>query len=711
MKKINELSPAELSRVDELIGRMTIDEKVGQLNQPCLADDTEALNDMVREGKVGSLVLAYSPLAGSESRKSQLGLRRELQRIAIEESKSGIPILFGRDVIHGHRTVFPIPLMQANSWDADLVEAAAATAAKEAKNDDIHWTFAPMIDIARDPRWGRIIEGNGEDPHLTSVMAEAMVNGFQSAGIAACAKHYVGYGASEGGRDYNTTEVSDYTLRNIYLSPYTAAVRAGVLTVMASFNDISGEAVTGSRRLLTGLLKEELGFDGFIVSDWEAVGQLIRQGAAADRRDAAAVAINAGIDMDMVSGCFIDHLADLVKDGVVSETRLDDAVRRVLLVKAALGLLDIPSQKTSIQTAIAEMDLTLANDLASAGMVLLKNDTGLLPLPSGGKTIALLGQFANERRCLLGSWTLDGHAEDVATLEESIRKTAPGIKLLTPQSDSPEDTAETAGLADVVIVAVGEDWNDTGEARGSAKMSLPEEQLATLRAAARVNKNIVTVVFSGRPLLFDEISEKSQALLYAGHSGTAAATAAASILFGSVDPCGKLSVTFPRCVGQIPIYYNQRSAGREIDDYYGKAFFRNYQDCEGSPLYPFGFGLQYTTYEYGKPEADVDSDARGNTIRLSVEVTNTGDRVGIETVQCYMTAPASEFVRPIRELKQFKRVKLDPGESKTVSFCLDTNDISYFRPDGKTEVSKGKYTFWLGGSSNVEARGQVSCFL
>jgi len=697
MKLIKDLSQREFDRVEELLTKMTLDEKIGQLNQPNLFDDKAALGDLVREGKVGSLVLAYSALAGTESRKSQLGFRQELQRIAIEESPSGIPILFGRDVIHGHRTVFPIPLMQAHSWNVDLVEKASSTAAKEAIADDIHWTFAPMMDIARDPRWGRIIEGFGEDPHLASEMAVAMIKGFQSAGIAACAKHFVAYGASEGGRDYNTTEVSDYTLRNIYLPPFAASVRAGVLTVMASFNDISGEAVTGSRRLLTGLLKEELGFEGFVVSDWDAVGQLIRQGAAADRRAAAAIAINAGIDMDMVSNCFIDHLPELVKDGTVSESRLNDAVRRVLLVKSAVGLLDLPDNRTPMQAPVYELNVQLAHDAAASGMVLLKNEFELLPLPVQEKKIALLGQFLNEQRSMLGSWTLDGRAEDVQVFEECMKQTAPELIFINAASGSADAAVEAAIQADVVIVALGEDWNNTGEARGHAGLLLPDEQLDLLCAVNNVNKNIVSVIFSGRPLIFDEVSQLSKAVLYAGHSGTAAASAAASILFGLNDPCGKLSVTFPRNAGQIPIYYNQRSAGRDIDNYYGKAVFKNYQDCEDSPMYPFGYGLQYTTYEYGKPEINkVD-----NTICVSVDITNTGKRTGIETVQCYASYPASEFVRPIRELKQFHRVSLNPGETKKVEFNIEINDLAYFAPDGKLIHSKGKYVFWIGGCSTV----------
>ena len=673
-------------RINELLGRMTLAEKVGQLNEAALNQPMEALRERVRAGSTGVLVGAFSAFAGHEKGKIETDINDELQRIAVEESRLGIPLIIGRDIIHGHRTVFPIPLAQAASWDCEAVREANGFMALEAAADGYHWTYAPMLDVSRDPRWGRMVEGYGEDPYLAARMAEAAIKGLGDQGLAACAKHYIGYGASEGGRDYASTEISDYSLYNDYLPPFRAAVEAGVQTVMSSFNDINGEPVSGSYRLLTKLLKEELGFEGFIVSDWDAVQQLIAQGVAAGEKEAARIAFSAGVDVDGVQELFLRFLPELAAEGKVSVERLDDAVRRVLRVKFQLGLFDHPY---GLKPSKPPLNKPLARRIAAECMVLLKNRDNLLPLPKKGLKIALVGPFADIRDAHLGAWSLDGQAGDVVTAAEGVQAALPDCKIILPESILFDDVITAARKADIVIAVLGESRDKTGEARSAASLEPTGDQIALLREIHRFTDNIVSVICAGRPLDLTEVLRHSKSVLYAWHLGIEAGNAMADVLFGTVNPGGKLPCTFPRGTGQIPIYYNHRSSGRSTDEYYGDAEFANYQDIPGSPLFPFGFGLQYTTYEYGEVVVDKNT--------VAVDVTNTGSRLGVETVQLYLRDERAEIIRPVRLLKGFSRVSLAPGETKTVRFTLGEEELSYYAPNGSRIPGSGWFTIWVGG--------------
>ena len=679
------LTPRQLDQIENLISQMTIEEKAGQLNLPPLFEDDKAAIKTASEGQVGGIVLAYTQLAGSEARIAYHERLKNLQEAAAR-SRLGIPILFGRDVIHGHRTVFPVPLGQAAAFDAKLVEESSAIAAREALNDGIKWVYAPMADIARDARWGRIVEGYGEDPLLASVLTRASVRGFQANGIAACVKHYVGYGAVEGGRDYGTAEISELALRNIYLPPFKAAVDEGVLSVMTAFHDLGGEPLTMSYRLITELLKNELSFKGMVVSDWDAVGQLIRQGPAADRKQAALLSINAGIDMDMTSGCYIDYLPSLVSGGLVSNERLDDAVRRVLSVKAAVGLLDNLKQTvktplvqtTSISPTTRDEDFsnTTGNDnikqdfldtatkLATASCVLLKNNDNILPLPKCAISVLLIGPYADEGRNHLGCWTLDGRAEDSVTLKQGLLQVNPDINL---NILLPGDEVNAASEADYVIAAIGESWDDSGEARSNANITIPVTHHDLLKSVYEVNKNIIVILSCGRPLVIEEMLSYSAATLLSWQGGTMAGLAIAKLIFGDENPSGKLPVTFPRFVAQNPIYYNYRVSSRSVDEYYEKSDYPAYQDATGKPLFPFGYGLSYTEFKYGEVNITID----GKQTQINIVIKNTGSYDGYETVQCYASLRGGNFVRPIRELIRWEKVYLKAGEKKEVIFNYD----------------------------------------
>jgi beta-glucosidase len=661
---MNEKAKRGADHIENLISKMTIEEKAGQLNLPPLMTGATENLQLAREGLVGGIVLAYTSLAGSEQRMAYTESIRILQEAAVRESRLGIPILFGRDVIHGHRTVFPVPLGQAASFDAELTEKAAAIAASEARRDGVHWVFAPMADISRDARWGRVVEGFGEDTLLTTDFTKAAVRGFQSNGVAACVKHFVGYGAAEGGRDYNTVEISETTLRKIYLPPFKAAVDEGVMTVMTAFHDIGGEPLTASHKLITQLLKDELGFKGFVASDWDAVGQLVRQGLAADGKQAAKLAFNAGVDMDMVSSCFVEYLPALLKSGEVSSERVDDALRRVLKVKLALGLFDSQFTEAASYIRIPKEYLAAAKECAVASCVLLKNEDGLLPLPKSKITIALVGPYADDRRNQLGCWTLDGREEDTVTLAQGLKDMNPRLNLILPPPGSEEAAARGA---DYVIVAIGENWDLSGEARSSANITIPSGHIELLQRIYQANRKTIVILSAGRPLVLEELFDNSASLLLAWQGGTMAGAALADLIFGDAQPAGKLPMTFPRSASQLPLYYNYRMSGRDIDDYYGKSAFPSYRDFPGSPYFPFGYGLSYTTFEYG--ELFVKMDA--GTVHASAVVKNSGLNPGTETVQCYLAAHGGGFANPVRELIGYRKVYLAAGQQETVSFTYE----------------------------------------
>lgn len=704
------------ARAADLLARMTVREKIGQLNQVLASPkEAEEVRRLTREGLVGSRILAATAWAGNQAQLTT-GIEEGnvLQRIAVEESRLGIPIIQGRDIIHGHRTIFPTPLAQAASWDAELVQEAAGHAAREAAAFGVHWTFAPMVDVARDARWGRVVEGPGEDPFLGGVMAAAQVRGFQGDDpshpdrILACAKHFVAYGTSEGGRDYASGECSDNTLRNVYLEPFRQAVKAGVATVMSAFHDLNGVPITGSRYLLTEVLKDELGFSGFVVSDWESVTELVVHGFAEDRADAATKALMAGMDMEMVSGSFVEHLEAALEDGRISSERLDDAVRRVLVAKLKKGLFERPyvdPARAAAATISAEAR-ACARKLAVRSCVLLKNEADILPLPKRGKRIAVVGALATSRRDLLGSWVLDGNPEDVVTIAEALREAAPEASITTA-SAMLDQALLHAMRSDVVVAVVGESWQRTGENCNVTDLALPADQRALIEALERLGVPVVTVVCAARPLPISDVVRASKAVLYAWHPGVEGGRAIADLLFGDEVPSGKLPITIPRSAGQVPIYYCHKNGGRAVNGYYPflqptHEYVLAYQDEPSTPLFPFGYGLSYTRFEYSEPAVDKQVIAADGSVTASVTLRNAGSRRGEEIVQCYVRDVVAQVTRPLRELKAYRRVVLDPGASTRVEFVLGAEELAFWNNDRRRVVEPGKFQVFLGGSAYTE---------
>jgi beta-glucosidase len=693
-------SPDIERRIDDLLSRMTLDEKVGQLVQYSgLTDDRAAA---IREGRIGSLL----NVVGADN-------TNRVQRIAVEESRLGVPLLFGLDVIHGYRTIFPIPLATASSWDPDLVTTIEAIAAREARASGIHWTFAPMVDIARDPRWGRIAEGAGEDPYLGSAMAAARVRGFQGDDLAAsdrilaCLKHYVAYGAAVGGRDYNSVDMSERSLREIYLPPYQAGVAAGAATVMSAFNLLNGMPTTANTFTVNTILRGELGFDGFIVSDWNSVGELITHGYAADARDAARLALGATVDMDMMGGIYAGQLADLVRANVISEASLNAAVRRVLRAKFLLGLFDNPYADPATETAVIlrEDHVAAARDAARKSMVLLKNDGALLPLTGAIASIAVIGPLADNPQDLLGSWHAAGRPQDVVTVLAGIQRRAGptttvtyarGASITGSERDGFADAVAAARNADVAIVVVGEREFETGEAASRTVLALPGVQQQLIEAVHATGTPVVAVIMSGRPLTIPWLADNVPAILQAWHPGIQGGNAVADILWGDFNPSGKLTVSFPRSVGQVPVYYNHDVTGRPGTN---DRFTSRYLDSPNTPLYPFGHGLSYTTFEYGDLVLSADTIAPGATISVSAVVRNTGNTAGAEIVQLYIRDLVASVVRPVKELKGFTKVSLEPGERQVVRFTLGPRELGFYNQSMEWVVEPGRFTVWVGWSS------------
>lgn len=704
-------------KIDELITKMSVREKIGQLNQilePRSREQVEDYKRKIRNGEVGSIILAASATAGND-RQSYIDveLYNELQRVAVEESRCRIPLIYGRDVIHGHHTVYPIPLASAASFNEALVEKCYRNIAREASAENVHWAFSPMIDLCRDPRWGRIIEGCGEDPYVASVMGRACIKGFQGEelsdedSIAACAKHYIGYGASEGGRDYHRTEIADYSLYNYYLPAFRAAIEAGVCTVMSSFNDISGQPVTSSKKYLTDILREQLGFEGFVVSDWASVNQLMKLGVAGNRADCASLAINAGVDMNMADGCYVENLEQLLIEGKVSEETLDQAVRRILRIKFAKGLFEHPYCRTR-RTDRAE-HLRDARNLASESMVLLKNDN-VLPLKKDVK-VALLGPFVREKRSLLGSWTLDFYLDDTKSLLEAVKDKigADHILLGSDETGLFDDSVSVAVKSDVIILALGESWEVTGERRCLSDISLSKEQTALIRKMRTLGKKIVGVFFCGRPIAMEGVAEQLDAILYAWHSGTTTADAVSDILFGDTVPSGKTSITFPGRTGHIPLYYNVTSSGNDVNGYYGEEVFSCYMDSKASPAYPFGYGLSYTTFRYEQPEAEekrlkLETLKEGEKFRISVKIENTGDYDGKEVAQLYIHDRVASMMRPIRELKGYRKLLIRRGETVEAVFEIGYKELGFYTEQGEYVVEKGTFDIYVGENCLTENR-------
>ncbi|HMO59582.1 MAG TPA: beta-glucosidase BglX [Roseiflexaceae bacterium] len=737
----NRADPAVEARVAALLAQMTLAEKVGQLVQggafePLPPEEAEqraqaaaaegrtltfqdlfrartGIEHEIRSGAIGSLLNIADPQ-----------LVNRLQRIAIEETRLGIPLIIGSDVIHGFRTIFPIPLAESCTWNPALLEQAARVAAEEASAHGVDWIFAPMVDVSRDPRWGRVAEGAGEDVLLGAVLAQARVRGFQAADLAsgrrvvACPKHYVAYGAAEGGRDYNTVDVSERTLREIFLPPFQAAFAAGAGSVMSSFNEIAGVPVSASRHALRTLLRDEWQWPGVVLSDYEAVRELIPHGVAADLADAARLAIMAGIDMDMMAGAYANHLTTLVEAGVVPVALIDEAVARVLRLKFLLGLFEHPYVDPALgdQLILQQESRTLALTVAQQSMVLLANN-GVLPLAAGTSRIAVVGALADARRDMLGCWTLFGRESDVETILEGIQAAAGAASVTyTPgcpaRGDGPADLAAAvaaAQAADVVIAVLGEDADMSGEARSRAQLRLPGRQHELLDALAATGTPIVGVLVTGRPLVVPRVTEQVAALLVAWHGGIRAGRAVADILFGVVNPSGRLTMSWPRDEGQIPVYYNHKNTGRPMEGtgvtQFSEPFKSRYIDMPNEPLFPFGHGLSYTSFAYRDLTIDPPTADINGTLVVSATIANTGERRGEEVVQLYVRDLIGSVTRPVKELKGFQRIALAPGASQTVRFVLRASDLGYIGHDLRRIVEPGMFHVWIGPDSATGVQG------
>ena len=705
-------APAREQRfVDSLLAQMTLQEKVGQLMQYAgyqavtgpgqpVAGDAQ-----IRSSQVGSFLNVH----GAAN-------TRRLQRIAVEETRLKIPLVFAHDVIHGFRTIFPVPLAEAASWDPGAAERSARIAAIEATAHGLHWTFAPMVDIARDPRWGRVVEGSGEDPLLGSAMAAARVRGFQGADLsanntmAATAKHFAAYGGAEGGRDYNIVEVSEQTLKEVYLPPFFAAVAAGAQTVMASFNEVNGVPLHANRRLLTDVLRGEWKFDGLVVSDWGGIQELLAHGVAATRADAGVLALKAGVDVDMVSGIYPGELPGALAQRRVAEAEIDEAVRRVLRLKYRLGLFQDPyrySDTTRERTlTLAPEHLVAAREVGRKSIVLLKNERRVLPLSKTVGTIAVIGPLADDRRSVLGSWHAAGRPEESVTILAGIRAAvSPQTKVLYAKG-VPADTMNTAGIAeavaaarqaDVVVLVLGEREEMSGEAASRAWIDLPGAQEALARAVHATGKPTVAVLANGRPLSVVWLAAEVPAILETWFLGTQMGHAVADVLFGDYNPGGKLPVTFPRATGQIPIYYNHKNTGRPPAQ--DNKYTSKYLDVPWTPLFPFGHGLSYTTFAYDNLRLSAPTIRASDTLTVSVDVTNTGDRVGDEVVQLYVQDEVASVTRPLKELKGFSRVTLRPGERRAVTFWLRADDLAFYDALARRVTEPGFFKVFVGTSS------------
>ena len=701
-------------KIDELLSQMTLEEKIGQLNQifsPLEKD--EDLFEMIRQGKVGTFLMANCAHAGNvKSYIASIEFINEVQRIAVEESRLGIPILSARDVIHGHNTVLPLPLGIAASFNHELTEKCYRNIAKETYLDGVRWSFSPMIDISRDPRWGRCVEGSGEDPYLTAKMSGAVIRGFQGkqgdeGRVVSCVKHFVGYGASEGGRDYHHCEISPNSLKNYYLYPFREAVKSGVMSVMTAFNEIGGTPVGADKHLVDEVLKKEFGFDGLVISDYEAIKQLADIGIVENEKDAAEISFNAGVDIDMLANCYIDHIADLIKEGKVDISRLDEAVRSILRVKFEIGLFDKPYIESFYIDREDHAKDALA--LASESMVLLKND-GVLPLKSEDK-VALVGPFVNERLAQMGSWALDGEPEDVVTIAEGMTSEERNISLT--ESNLFDDDVMNIERNDIAVICLGESQWMNGEANSATNIEIPKSQLELVKKAKLLGKKVVAVLCFGKPQGVEELALYADAILYAWHAGTQVGNAVANILYGKVNPSGKLPITFPRVTGQVPLYYNFVSSGRPVNGYYGRQVdYGNYHDCSCTPMYPFGFGLSYTEYKYGEVTIDTESIdlnelQKGKKIKIELSVSNVGNMDGKETVQLYIRDKVATVARPLKELKGYSKVELAKGETKVVSFEIGFDELAFYNAKDEYIVEKGKFEIFVGPDAYAEKSGEI----
>jgi beta-glucosidase len=710
---------------------MTLEEKIGQLNLPSAgafvtgAVGSSDIAKKIEEGKVGGLF----------NIKTVANIK-EMQKIAVEKSRLKIPLIFGMDVIHGYQSVFPIPLGLSCSWDLNLIERSARIAATEASADGINWTFSPMVDISRDPRWGRVSEGSGEDPYLGSEIAKAMVRGYQGNDLSAnntimsCVKHYALYGASEAGRDYNTVDMSRHRMYNEYLPPYKAAIEAGAGSIMASFNEIDGIPATANKWLLTDLLRTDWRFDGFVVSDYTAVNEMVTHGIG-DIQTVSARALDAGLDMDMVSEGLLNTLSNSVQEGKINEKQIDDACRRILKAKFLLGLFDDPYKYCDENRAKSEVfnaaNRSEARSTATQSFVLLKNKGNILPLKKTG-TIALVGPLADAKENMTGTWSVAGRFSESISLREGLQK-AVGVKativyakgsnldanevleanstmfgksLHRDQRSAAELRDEALRIskgADVIVVAAGESAEMNGESASRTSIEIPETQKDLIKALLKTGKPVVLALFTGRPLALTWEEENVPAILNVWFGGSEAGDAIADVLFGDVNPSGKLTMIFPQNVGQVPLYYAHKNTGRPLTGPWFKKFLTNYLDVSNEPLYPFGFGLSYTEFGYGDIKLSTSEISSSDSLRVSIDVTNKGSRDGSEVVQLYIRDLVGSVTRPVKELKGFQKISLKVGETKTVQFTLSVKDLSFYNSDLKFVAEPGQFQVFVGGNS------------
>ena len=697
-------------RVDSLIRIMTLDEKIGQM--VLFTSDWDVTGPTIREGYLDDI---RSGRCGNIFNAYTVDYIRELQRVAVEESRLGIPLMFGYDVVHGHKTIFPIPLGESCSWDLDLIRRSASASAAEAAASGLNWTFAPMVDISVDPRWGRVSEGAGEDPYLGSLIAAARVKGFQGENLAnpltvlACVKHFAAYGAPFAGRDYNTVDMSERQFREFYMPPYKAGVDAGALSVMTAFNEYDGVPATGNQYLLKDLLKGEWNFQGFVVTDYTSINEMVHHGYARDEAEAGVKAVNAGVDMDLQGEVYFSYLRGLVDSGFVREKTIDDAVRRILNVKAKLGLFDDPylyCDRARENHVVANPEIkALSRDAARRSMVLLKNE-GCLPFDRGDR-IAVIGELAASRRDLLGSWKAAGEWDDMNSILDAVRAYngaanviyAEGCRKIGSDRSGFSEAMDAVAQADKVLMVIGEDWDWSGEAASRTDIGVPGIQSELLKMIASAGKPVAVVLLNGRPLVLEEESKAADAILEAWYPGTMGAEAVTDIVFGQYNPSGKLTMTFPRSVGQIPVFYYEKNTGRPIylpnDKYKSK-----YLDSPNEPLYPFGYGLSYTDFKYSNLILSSPKMKKGHTIDATVTVTNIGSRTGEETVQLYIRDLIGSVTRPVKQLKGFQKVALAPGESRTVTFTIDDEMLSFWRHDMTFGMEDGDFKVMVGGSSS-----------
>ena len=721
-------------KVETLLKQMTLEEKIGQMNQysgfwdltgPAPSNgDAAKKYEHLRKGYVGSML----NLRGVEN-------VRKIQKIAVEETRLGIPLIIGFDVIHGYETLSPIPLAESASWDLEAIKKSAEVAAEEAAAAGINWTFAPMVDISRDARWGRVMEGAGEDPYLGSKIAFARVQGFQGSDLsqhttlAACAKHFAAYGFAESGREYNTADVGTSTLNNIIFPPFQATIDAGVRTFMNSFSELNGIPATGNSYLQRDILKDKWEFDGFVVSDWGSIKEMISHGFARDDKQAAQIAANAGSDMDMESYLYVNELADLVREGKVKQAYIDDAAKRILRVKFELGLFEDPYKYCDAQREKEVIGQQAFHDacldMAKKSIVLLKNENQLLPLKKQGQKIALIGALATDKTSPLGNWRIAAKDNSAVSVLEGMQaykgnqltyakgaevslgktKFTEEVKInTTDKSEFPKAIA-VAKTADVVVMVLGEIGYQSGEGRSRTGLGLPGVQQELLEAIYKVNKNIVLVLNNGRPLVLNWHQEHLPAIVEAWQLGTQSGNAIAQVLYGDYNPSGKLPMSFPRAVGQIPIYYNYKNTGRPTLPAPGKVFWSHYQDVENSPLYPFGYGLSYTTFEYSNLQAQAVSDKE---VTVSVTLKNSGKLTGKEVVQLYIRDHYASVTRPVRELKGFELVSLEPNESKEISFTLTEKELGFYNNQGDFVLEPGDFSIFVGGDSNAKLETKIT---